>query len=238
MYSNIKGIVLRSAISGEADKLITVYTLESGKLSMVVPGAMKIKAKLAGAAELLTESEFIIYAVNQRIRPKVTGARIKDSFQGLKTDWKRFSMGQYCAQLTEKLTPFAAENDKKYELLARTLKLLETVKNPQRILLSFILRFLKLSGYSFTEFIDREKPFMDPEKARAVNRLATAPGLEVDQSLDISPQFETELRKHLEKYLSNYLTYKLSAQKFLEKVKLFNDDHRPLTMDHRIRKGL
>lgn len=225
MYSNLKAVVLRSAVSGEADKLITVYSLESGKLTFIVPGALKIKAKLAVAAELLTESEFIVYAVSQRIRPKVTGARILDSYQGLKSDWKRFSIGQYCAQLTEKLTPFASENDKKYELLTRTLKLLEKAECPQRIMLAFILRFLKLSGYSFTEFISthsgtgRERTFMDPAKVLIINKLATCSGLEVDQ-LDVSQQFESELTKTLERYLSNYLTYKLASQRFLEKVNL------------------
>jgi len=60
--------------------------------------------------------------------------------------------------MTEMLTPFNSENLKKYELLQRTWGLLEKVRYPWRIFAAFTLRFLKLSGYSFIEYLRRKAP--------------------------------------------------------------------------------
>ncbi|MDR3243219.1 MAG: recombination protein O N-terminal domain-containing protein, partial [Elusimicrobiota bacterium] len=76
MYYQIKGLVLNSRTQGESDKIALIYSYEWGKISSIVPSAKKITAKLNGATEPLTESEFMVYQNHSSMRPKITGAQI------------------------------------------------------------------------------------------------------------------------------------------------------------------
>ncbi|MCX5781794.1 MAG: DNA repair protein RecO [Elusimicrobia bacterium] len=218
MYYHIKGLVLKSQISAEADKIITVYTHEWGKISAVVPGAKKIKAKLAWAAEPIRENEFLVYAKNGYLRPKVTGAKAINSFTKLFCDWRRFSIAQYCAEIMDVLTPFNSENARKYELLSRTWNLLETSKYPWRIFSAFVLRFLNLSGYSFTEFLKRNKHLVNNPERELIGKLSNMPGEDVDKLFPLESRIETNIKQAIDSYLSMYLPRKLCSKEFCEKI--------------------
>jgi DNA repair protein RecO (recombination protein O) len=49
-----EGVVLRHMDYGEADRLITVYTSQSGKIRALVKGARKITSRKAGHLEPFT----------------------------------------------------------------------------------------------------------------------------------------------------------------------------------------
>lgn len=220
MYYQLKGLVLRAQVSSEADKLLTVYTDEWGKISMLVPGAKKIKAKFSAATEPVTETEFMVYLGSPQARAKVTGARIANGFTALRKDWRRFSIAQYCAEICEVLTPFNAENVKKYELLSRTWALLGEAKYPWRIFVAYCLRFLKLSGYGFSEYLRGERTPVSARERGVIHQLSTLSGAEIDRELEIAPAVEKDVRKHLESYLSVYLPRPLAVREFWNKVGL------------------
>jgi DNA repair protein RecO (recombination protein O) len=51
-----RGIVLRSRNLGEADKIVTLFTTERGKMSAVAKGVRRAKSHLAGRLEFATEA--------------------------------------------------------------------------------------------------------------------------------------------------------------------------------------
>ena len=53
------------------------------------------------------------------------------------------------------------ENTEKYDLITRILEILGVGRYPKRALIAFILRFLKLSGYSFSDYIRNNNTFID-----------------------------------------------------------------------------
>ncbi len=218
MYYQLKSLVLKERISSEADKLVTAYTLEWGKIVAMAPGAKKIKAKLAAATEPVMESDLLIYMAHPTARAKVTGAVIVDGFAALRTDWRRFVMAQSCAEIADALTPLNAENPKKYELLARTWKLLETARHPWRIFAAFTLRFLKLSGYSFTEYITHGSTCIPEAEKKMIRRIATLSGEDVDREGDMPHDMEKKITGHLYAYLNLYLPYPLATREFWRKV--------------------
>lgn len=218
MYYQLKSLILKERVSAEADKLITFYTLEWGKVIAVVPGAKKIKAKLSAATEPVMESDLMVYVTHPSARAKVTGAAIVESFTALRRDWRRFVMAQSCAEIADVLTPLNAENPKKYELLSRTWKLLETAKHPWRIFAAFSLRFLKLSGYSFTEYINHGATGIPETEKRLIHRLATRSGEDVDRDNDVPPGMEKKITGHLYAYLNLYVPYPLATREFWKKI--------------------
>ena len=218
MYYQLKGLVLRSRVSAEADKLVTLYTYEWGKITAVVPGAKKIKAKFSAAAEPVTESEFMVYAKHQSVRPKVTGAKMTESFAALRKDWRNYSIAAYCGEVCEQLTPFNAENPAKYLLLQRTWELLGGARNPWRIYTAFVLRFLKLSGYNFYDYLKGENIAMPEAEMNAIAHLSTLSGEHIDKQYELSAASENRVRRYLDAYLSLYIARPLSSREFFRKI--------------------
>lgn len=218
MYFQVKGLILRSQVSGEADKSVVAFTDRWGKVSLVVPGAKKIKAKLACASEPVTETDFIVYAAHHRARPKVTGARVVDHFPTIKSRWQSFVHAQYCAELCDALSPFNLENARAYELVARTWRLLAGARNPERIVMAFSLRFLRLSGYSFTAYLDNHAAYIQPEDEELIRWLATLSGDELDAVDGIPPEREQSVRRHIENYVGLYLHRPLKSLAFMRKM--------------------
>jgi recombinational DNA repair protein (RecF pathway) len=222
MYYRLNGLVLNTRISGEADKAAAIYTREWGKISAIVPGAKKIKAKLNAQTEPVTEGEYMVYMAGPQARAKVTGAKIIDGFIPLKTDWRRFSHAAACAELTDLLTPYYLENPQKYDLLSRTWKLLETANKPRRIFTAFTLRFLRLSGYSFVDYIQRENESaaVKTEEFEAIRKFSNLSGGEIDNGMDVSEAVEKRVTRHLDRYLNQYLPRPMMTKIFWEKLKI------------------
>ena len=101
-----------------------------------------------------------------------------------------FVIAQYCSEVAELLTPYDAENQQKYELLSRTWELLGVSRRPWRIFTAFVLRFLKLSGYSFVEYLKSEENSLTDYEIEIIRKIATMLGLEVDSCLEIKPGVE------------------------------------------------
>jgi DNA repair protein RecO (recombination protein O) len=217
MYQQLKSLVLGARISNEADKLVTLYTREWGKITALVPGAKKIRARLGAATEPVTESELMVYLGSVRARPKVTGARILASYPRLRADWRRFALAQYCAEITRALTPFNAPNARKYALLARTWEHLGVAEHPWWIFAAFTFRFLRLSGYSFLEYVRSGEVRVPPAELQIIQKLSTLSGEAVD-GLVITPDQEREILRYLDRYLMLYLPRPLAAKEFWQKI--------------------
>jgi DNA repair protein RecO (recombination protein O) len=216
MYYTVKGLVLNANISAEADKVITVYTYEWGKIQAVVPSAKKIKAKLASATEPLTESEFMVFQSHPSMRPKITGAGIINNNTAVKTDIKRNLYALYAAEISDKFAPFNMENAEKYELIVRAWQLLGSCGYPQRVLTAFVLRFLKLSGYGFNDYLRNNNTFMDKDIEKGIRRFSSCSGDEAD---NICEYDDGKIWNYVESYLTNYIK-KPSVGVFMRKLGL------------------
>jgi hypothetical protein len=95
--------------------------------------------------------------------------------------------------------------------------LLETAKNPARIAMAFVLRFLKLSGYSFVDYMASETYMVSKTEKEIIIKLASMSGEDVDY-LDIKPELEEIVSKRVDGYLNMYLPRPLKTKKFLEQT--------------------
>jgi DNA repair protein RecO (recombination protein O) len=215
VYYTIKGLVINVMVHGECDKLVTVYSYEWGKIQTVVPGAKKITAKLASATELLTESEFMIFNnCYSSGRPKVTGATIIRNNTGVKVDFKRNLYALYVAEVSNKLSSFNFKNVEKYNLIARIWKILGVCKYPKRALVAFFLRFLKLSGYGYLDYLKYNNSFVSKDIEKSIKELSFCSGDDIDFIKEIEDE---KIWKHVESYLTFYIR-KPSLMGFLKKM--------------------
>ncbi len=215
MYYNINALVLNAKVAAEADKALLLYTREWGKISVVAPGAKKIIAKMGGATEPVMESQFMVYTKSTAARPKLTGARIVNGFLELRGSWKRMAAAMCCAEVVDVLSPYNADNEQKYDLLARTWQLLGTAENPARIFAAFALRFLKLSGYSFVEFIKQENVGLSVKESGAIYHCATQRGEDIDSCEEFDSHIERRMLMHISNYICTHSNRQLNSKSFL-----------------------
>ena len=55
------GLVLRETVTRDADKILTVLTLDRGRLSVIARGARRKGSRVAAACQLLAYSEMTLY---------------------------------------------------------------------------------------------------------------------------------------------------------------------------------
>ncbi len=199
-YEKTKGIVLDSVVVRESDKSLIIYTERFGKISAVAPGAIKSTAKLLYSTEPLSESELIVYVIKNYSHVKVTSAALINNFSEIRKNCERTIKAFYCLKLYAKLTPFYDTNIKKYNLLKRTLELLEYARNPSNIVLGCTLRFLRYSGYDFLRYHDdtvREKT-----EKNHIHHFSTFSGEELD-SYQLSVMSEKKIKDGLDRYINS-----------------------------------
>lgn len=106
MEKKTDAIVIRSVDYKDNDKILTLLTADSGKVTMGIKGVKKNGAKLRFAAEPFCFAEYVYSA--GRDRNTVISASLYDGFYALREDIRKF----YCAcAVAEVSNYFALEND-------------------------------------------------------------------------------------------------------------------------------
>lgn len=145
--TKVKGVVIASKDYKEKDRLVTLYTLENGKLSCIMRGVRGEKAKLKSAKELFSFGEYIIE--NTKGFNIITQVEVIDSFFGLTKDLDKFYEGCAILDIVNKIS--SQESDP--QLFIELLKCLKTLcyDNVKRLYCvdKFLIRIFKELGYSF-----------------------------------------------------------------------------------------
>lgn len=142
-----EGLILRRSDFGEADRLLTVYTPNRGKLRLVAKGARKVSSRKAGHIELFSHVALLV--AQGRNLDIVSQAETVETFRTLREDLDRVSQAYYLAELLDRFTEEADENFPLFELVLLTLARLATETADDRFLALryFELHLLALTGF-------------------------------------------------------------------------------------------
>lgn len=140
-----EAIIIKRINLGEADRILTLYTPEHGKIKAVAKGSRRTRSKLGGHVELLTHSQLLL--AHGRNLDIVTQAQTIDSFLPLKENLKRMSCGLYISELVDVFSEEHAENRKLFQLLLQTLHQLSQLDKNDVALRYFELNLLNFTGY-------------------------------------------------------------------------------------------
>ncbi len=141
-----EGLVLRTRILGEADRLVTLLTCGEGKFEAVARGARRIKSKLAAGVDLFTRGSFTFH--RGKTWPIITGQDPIERFSWFRDDPDLYPYGLYMSELTDRLVSGEEPCPEIFQLLLEGWRLLG--KNTDRFLLcrSFELKLAHAAGYS------------------------------------------------------------------------------------------
>lgn len=102
MYYNLTAIILKRQDFKEDDLLVTVYSQEKGKLTVLARGAKKILSKLAGHLEPVSLSYLNI--VDGRSLDQLIGADMRQSYGKIKADLIKLSAAGWFLHLLDQMT--------------------------------------------------------------------------------------------------------------------------------------
>src|SRR5438552_5193634 len=140
-----QAIVLRQRKLGEADKIVTLFCANKGKVDAVAKGVRRTRSRLAGHVEPLTYGAYLL--AEGRDLDIVTQAETVESFPSLRVDLERLSRGLYCAELTDRLLPERSEAYPIFRLLLTTLERLDSGEAYDLAVRHFEMRLLDALGY-------------------------------------------------------------------------------------------
>jgi DNA repair protein RecO (recombination protein O) len=146
-----KAIVLRRTDFGEADRLLTVFTPDRGKLRLIAKGARKPTSRKSGHVELFTYGQFLV-AVGREL-DIVTQAETLEPFLPVREDLLRTTYAYYVAELADAFTAERDENRPLFELLKDAFGWLCTAQDLPLVARYYELHLLGLAGYQPQLFV-------------------------------------------------------------------------------------
>jgi DNA repair protein RecO (recombination protein O) len=120
-------IILSRTNFGEADRILKVLTPDNGTISIIAKSVRKESAKLAGKIELFAVCDLNLHL--GRGLATLTGARLKQFFRQILTDYDRLQFGYDVLKTINKSAETIAEQEF-YNLLLATLTALDDLKIP------------------------------------------------------------------------------------------------------------
>jgi DNA repair protein RecO (recombination protein O) len=146
-YIKTKGIILREVNTGEADKIVTVFSRNQGKLTGSAKGARRPKNKLAAGTQFLCYSDFVLFKGKDMY--SISSCDIIEPFYEIRNDIFKLT---YTAHMVDLISDVIQENQpssRVLQLFLNTLHLLsKTDKQPELLIRIFEIRFLTILGYA------------------------------------------------------------------------------------------
>ncbi len=141
----VDAVVLRHSDWGEADRLLSLYTREAGKLRAVAKGVRKMRSRKAGHLEPFTRVALLL--ARGRDLWIVTQAETLDAYLPLREDLVLTGYASYVLELLDRFTYEEGQNLHIYQLLTDTLERLVVVPDPFFVMRYYELHLLDLLGF-------------------------------------------------------------------------------------------
>ncbi len=139
-----EALVLKNALFGEADLLVTLFTREAGKVRAVAKGARRATAKLVGHLEPLTVTRLALS--RGRTLDVISQAETLESFALVKANLTAVTKGLQVAELVDGFGSEESPNEPLYGLSLATLAAIGRSPDAELPLLYFQLHLLSVSG--------------------------------------------------------------------------------------------
>lgn len=144
----VRGFVIDTATFGEADKLVTLYCHELGRITAIAKGALKSKKRFVNKLE--PYSHLALW-----LQPPRNGsslfllreAELLNAHIHIRRDYRRYVVASYFCELLLLLTGDQDPDTSLYTLLGWTLDGLNTLEQPLRIMPLATLHLLRVLGY-------------------------------------------------------------------------------------------
>jgi DNA repair protein RecO (recombination protein O) len=144
IYST-EAIVLRTRRMGEADAILTLFSVDRGKFDAVARGVRKLTSRKSGHLEPLTHCSLLL--AHGSSLDIITQAQALHTFLPLREDLRRLGAGLYLAELVDRFTVEREEVYPVYKLLLESLTRASDCATLELPLRYFEANLLVLAGF-------------------------------------------------------------------------------------------
>lgn len=141
-----KGIILAESNMGDFDKMLTMLTPDSGKISCAAKGARRPSSKLLAGTQFLCFGEYVMYKGQEHY--SINSCETIEVFYNIRTDLDKLNYAVYITKIIQDVT---AENENSFKILQLFLNTLymisETDKDLDFIVSVFKIKLLCILGF-------------------------------------------------------------------------------------------
>ncbi len=151
-----EGIILARKNYGEADRILSVYSKDLGRVTLIAKGIRRPNSRKRGHLEIFNLIKF--QAVSSHGFDIMTEAEVTDNYSEIRKSLKKVSLAYYFVEVTSKVTRELEPNQELFDLLQRYLEELKVSKKLKKLRFDFITEILTLLG-----FWPKDKELPDPD---------------------------------------------------------------------------
>ena len=140
-----RGVVLRHAPLGEADRILTLCTHDRGKVRAVARGVRRTKSRLSGHLEPLTHVR--VSVAEGRDLDHLGEVETLHSFRALREDLALMSVAVHLCELVDRFTAEGSPAPEILDLLLTAMTLLEAGESSPMLVCAFQVKVLGYSGF-------------------------------------------------------------------------------------------
>ncbi len=138
-------VILKRMDLGEADRIVTLFSRDVGKIRAVAKGVRRTTSRSAGHLEPFTLSD-VMFAVGRDL-DVISQADTLESFRTVREDLVLTTHAYYLAEMVDMLTEDRLENRAVFEALVDGLRDLAGTPDSRLVLIIFHVRLLEALGY-------------------------------------------------------------------------------------------
>ncbi len=140
-------ITLKSRKWGEADRIVTFYTLRLGKVRGIARGARRLKSRFGAALEPFVFCDLTVFEKAGDSLFRITQVDIREPFTALREDLTLMSAAARMVNLVAAITPDGDPDPRIFDALADGLRSLEHSRDALLRALLFQIRVLGFTGF-------------------------------------------------------------------------------------------
>jgi len=242
-------IVVRSTPYGESDRIVTLYTLDFGKIKGIAKGAKRSQKRFANTLEIGSYIQVVFFEKETQDLVRLDHSELIHPFGSLREDIIKLAWASYFIELVNEMTAERIKNKALFRLLVFFLNLIDRGMLQEETQRIFEVRLLSHLGYQpHFEHCTRCQKHLSGEKCFFGIRqggvlcpscaahlpglvpisLGTVKTLQLAQSLPLekvrrvsfSPESLKESQAVLSLFLQEYLGKELKSKKFLEQISM------------------
>jgi DNA repair protein RecO (recombination protein O) len=146
-FLKTRGIVVKEVSTGEADKIITIFSRDRGRISALSKGGKRPKSNLAAASQILSYGEYVLYSGKDMY--SVNSCEVIEPFYEIRNDMVKLTYAAHFLDIILELIQENQPSPRLLKLLLNSLHMLaKTQKPPELISCIFELRAISIAGYS------------------------------------------------------------------------------------------
>jgi len=132
---------------GEADRIVTAYTRDAGKITGIAKSAKKSQKRFGAALDLFASVVMSFFVKETSGLVRIDQCRLVQAFPGIQEDITRMSYGSYMAELTKEMSAEGVSHPEVFDGLNMFLSLLDKAGPREDYLRMFEMRLIAAAGF-------------------------------------------------------------------------------------------